>query len=165
MITYGIHIFADKLAATSLHLLDTAKSRFIKRILQLPMTASTVRSHTLAGCLRLSQDLADKNYPFSPDAWSKYRADCENEELKADPLNSADLTLCRQPNQPRHFTAGFAVHGFHHRICKNTRYHERDQRCVCRFCHQTANRLDHLAHCPHMSNKTMYDRYIRAMSE
>ncbi|KAH9399930.1 hypothetical protein TYRP_017499 [Tyrophagus putrescentiae] len=72
VVTYGLHLFASSLKMTTMKLLDTVKSRFIKRVLQLPLTASTELIHVFTGSRRLCEDLAGKNYPFENSTLDEY---------------------------------------------------------------------------------------------
>src|SRR5699024_6314850 len=87
-----------------------------------------------------------------------YRRKCQKDASKEDPPNPVPNDKWTSPNQPRHFVVGYAVHGFHHRLCSNGRYHQRGLECICRFCKGSAGPLDHLLQCSALTS-SLYDRY------
>ena len=47
----------------------------------------------------------------------------------------------------RHLTTRALTHGFHHRLCKLTEFHDRCDECECRYCDKPASSLTHYIDC------------------
>ena len=62
ILTYGLHLLAPYLDATSLKHLDVAKNRFLKKTLSLPPTTSTELIHRACGTKRFAMELYNKSY-------------------------------------------------------------------------------------------------------
>ena len=159
IVTYGLYLFSPRLEVTTLALLDTVKSRFLKRALQLPVTSSTERVHAVAGCRRFCEDLKEKNYSFDKKVFEEYLQGLVLKRRDTTPFNAISDDTWRLPLRPRHFLVGYAVHGFHHRLCNNGRYHERNPNCICRFCLLSTEALDHLMECRALVGRSDFERY------
>jgi hypothetical protein len=161
IVTYGLHLFSHHLKVTTLEHLDMVKSRFLKKVLQLPPTASTELIHRLTGSKRLCEDLAEKNYRFGEKAYTEYLKKIEVDRQTATKFNQLAFIddSWKKPLQPRHFVVGYSIHGFHHRYCENQGYHNVTTACICRHCHQVADQIDHLSSCSAFDGKSLYHRY------
>ena len=160
VITYGLHIFSSVLKVGAMKLIDQVKSRFLKRVMQLPLTASTDSIHQIAGCERLCEDLVEKGYVFNAGTLAEYK-----KEIAEKAAGPNEIDECWSlANQPRHYLVGVAIHGFHHRLCSNDRYHRRGPSCKCRFCQGSAGNLDHLQTCIALRDNELYTRYKYVLS-
>lgn len=160
IVTYGMYLFASHLGVTSLKHLDTVKSRFLKKVLRLNPTASTELIHKLCGESRLCEDLLEKNYPFGDAALNSYLSDLQETQTQTQECNPLAFveTQWKGVDQPRHFVVGYSVHGFHHRMCSNDRYHQRSDDCICRFCHKSAGHINHIDNCDQLDG-SLYQKY------
>ena len=153
IVTYGLHLFYDRLKAITIQLLDSVKSRFLRKAMQLPPTAPTERTHYVANQERLHKDLILKNYQFKEDAVRKHP---NNVEKPAQTIPLVD-PLWLEARQPRHFLVGYAVYGFHHLICDNKKYHKILVECSCKYCDNPITDYLHFDECPAL-NGSRYEK-------
>ena len=82
----------------------------------------------------------------------------KREEIPLD-FYSTDAMLNRNgtnANQRlRHVVIKLAVHGFHHKICKNMSYHDPSENCVCSLCDQFCD-VYHITRCKN-NHKSLCD--------
>ena len=111
---------------------------------------------------RFCEDLKEKGYRFNEDQFQGYSDEIDlkkNEEATRSRNSLAfDDSRWKQALQPRHFYAGYTVHGFHFCICSDGDYHVRNGECICKLCEGSARDVDHLSNCPALSG-TLYEKY------
>lgn len=163
IVTYGLHIISPWLKLAQIQSLDVAKSRFLKKALSTATIATNQTIYRLCETKRLCEELKEKKYPFEEAEYGKYLA-ALNEDNERDRQHNTlafDDQTWKGIRQKRHFPIGYTVHGFHFMLCENRDFHRIEEECICKFCHQGANRIDHLNTCCELTNShaSLYDRY------
>jgi len=114
-------------------------SSFLKRVLGVAKNTRNRLIYQMAGCktfvesIRLSLSL-----PVTP-AFSSYIDALEFKYATIDPdfyatpvMQFTEWKNCMQTR--RHVVTRYGAHGFHFAVCTNTKYHEADLSCSCKFC-------------------------------
>ena len=57
-----------------------------------------------------------------------------------------DRTWTSANQKLRHVVVKLAIHGYHHKICKNTSYHDANNNCVCSLCGELCEKY-HITKC------------------
>jgi hypothetical protein len=151
--SYGIQIIWPKLKLSDLQKLESVKSTYLKRAMSLSKFTRNRLVYLLANCKSFFvSELKDKfKLPDTPAYLEFIRIKNENlcdinpEFLKTRAMTTSDWTKPHQ--RDRHVFTRFAVHGFHHLICKNTSYHESSDNCVCKLCNEKQCGTYHLLKC------------------
>jgi hypothetical protein len=75
--------------------------------------------------------------------------DRKREEIDPEFYNTTAMlerTWSRECQDQRHVETRLALHGFHHKICRNTKFHKPDKDCVCMLCGQGCDTY-HITRC------------------
>jgi Reverse transcriptase (RNA-dependent DNA polymerase)/Endonuclease-reverse transcriptase len=137
--SYGIEIFWQYLTITDFTVLESVKSRFLKRALCLSKFTKSRLVYELTGEKFFVTELQSKfNLPMT----ENYKKFVNNRESKAEDINLSFYNTpafkndnWKNPIQKnRNVITRFAVHGFHHTICKTKDYHNCNDDCTCTLC-------------------------------
>ena len=149
--TYGLDIIWEKLSLADLRTLEAVKSRFLKATLGISKHARSRLAYELAKETFFIEDMRMKPGLPSTDAWEsllKERTRKRN-EIWLDFYSTEAMTNRKwtDANQDlRHLVNSMAVHGYHHKLCKNERFHDPDETCVCKLCDEQCSRY-HVTTC------------------
>ena len=149
--TYGINIIWDKLTITNLSTIEKVKARYLKRILGIGKSAPSRLTYVLAKETFFIEDIRAQFWLPNTKAYEK-TLHLLNEKKNAiwpdfyttDAITTADW---KQPNyELRHIVTRYATHGFHHKLCRNQRFHQPEEECVCKVCNEHCERY-HAQNC------------------
>lgn len=149
--TYGIDLVWEKLTASDLERLEKVKARFIKRAIGASKYTPSRMAYMLA---RETLFLEDMRYAMLLPATDPYKnvtntrkqkeKQIEEEFYSSDAMVNREWTRSNQPQ--RRAIIGLATHGFHHKMCKNSKYHQPSDLCECKICEQKCERY-HFKQC------------------
>ena len=149
--TYGIELVWENLTASDLERLEKVKARFIKRAIGASKYTPSRMAYMLA---RETLFLEDMRYAMLLPATDPYKnvtntrkqkeKQIEEEFYSSDAMVNREWTRSNQPQ--RRAIIGLATHGFHHKMCKNSKYHQPSDLCECKICEQKCERY-HFKQC------------------
>jgi hypothetical protein len=150
--SYGIQIVWPYLSVRDFNLLESVKSRFIKRILSLSKYTLSRYVYKLINTKFFVSELRDKFQLPCTLNYNKFLVERENKE---DEINLAfyrtpafKSNAWMKPNcRNRNIFTRYAIHGFHHLICTNKKFHDCSVNCKCTLCNAICSRY-HLLTCP-----------------
>ena len=152
IISYGIQSIWEFLSKDDFHMIEKVKACFIRKLLSVDKSTRSRFTYPLVNCKLFVEELKHR---FNLSATKAY-SDFYNERMKElENLPGDYFTLDAFQNEEwkgpqfklRHVYTRFACHGFHHLICKNTKYHEKiDDKCICELCENPCDRY-HLKKC------------------
>ena len=159
---YGISVIWVDMTATQLNLLDKVKATFLKRVLGLPRAAQNRLTYCLAGTMPFIEDLVRRFSLPHTAALQQFRQsfDTKMREVPIEFYRTQAMTreTWKQPLQAdRHAHTRYAVHGFHHRLCRKEGFHTPGPGCLCKYCGQSCPRY-HLTACPSAPSLTQLAR-------
>jgi len=149
---YGIEVIWNDLKVHDMVALEKVKSTYLKRVLCLHTSSKNRLTYLLSSADLFMEELRKR---FSLPETTAYRDFIVQQELK---FSEIDPKLYETPafsqdgwkginNENRHLVTRFAVHGFHHCLCIERRYHQPCDTCLCRLCGQRCE-LYHASTCP-----------------
>ena len=139
--TYGIDITWDKLSLKDFATLEAVKSRFLKAALGVSKYTKSRLIYELAKETLFVEDLRLKfSLPFTVN-WERSLQERKKKREEIWPNFYAteamiDRSWTGTNQELRHFVNSLAVHGYHHKVCKNKGFHDPDNNCVCELCEQ-----------------------------
>ena len=149
ILTYGIEIIWENISKQQLRKMEQVKARYLKLILGLPKNTPSRLTYVLCREITLLQELR-YDLPYTRNSEHVILERKEKNDRIWKEFYSTDAMVDRtwtQPNRElRHVVTRLATHGFHHKVCKNQRYHEANVTCVCKFCEQECDRY-HITIC------------------
>jgi hypothetical protein len=148
---YGVDLLWSHLTARNLEQLNRVKAAFLKRTMGLHTSARNRLVYLLADCPLLMEDLRHRHNLPRTAAFNECIGRWEQKfaEVDADFYTSGAMTngAWREVDRPnRHVVARFAVHGFHHKLCVESSFHEPNDTCICNRCGAGCSRY-HAADC------------------
>jgi len=124
IVTYGIEIVWEKLTVKDLERIGKVKASFMKRVMGVGMNAPSRMAYLLMGELffieeiRLSGMLpTTKPYQDLLKNWIRKREEVDIEFYGTSAMIDKNWKKANQGQ--RHVVTRFAVHEFHHKLCKN----------------------------------------------
>lgn len=143
MITYAFEIIWEKLSKNNLRNIEQVKARYLKLILGLPKNAPSRLAYELSGEMFFLEEIR-LHHPYTVNSQHVIEERRKKKEMIWEDFYATDAMLYRDWTQPnrelRHLTTRLATHGFHHKICKTTKYHEPSEDCVCSLCELSCDR-------------------------
>ncbi|KAJ4436809.1 hypothetical protein ANN_16941 [Periplaneta americana] len=134
ILTYGLDLTWDKLRTKDLHTLETVKARFLKATLGISKHTLSRLVYVLAQETFLIEELRTKLDLPSTSNWKKAlderirkREDIWEDFYITEVMINRTWTDTNQ--KLRHFVTSLAVHGYHHKICRNQSLHEPHDNC------------------------------------
>lgn len=156
--SYGIELLWEKLSTAHLALLDSTKPAFLKRVLGLHCSTRNRLVYLLTGTPLFVEQLKSQfKFPETP-AYREFIRLYDEKMADVDPdfYNTRAMTntewkgVCRNT---RHTVVRYAVHGFHHAICRTEGYHDLSDLCICKYCGLSCSRY-HAGQCTKMTSMT-----------
>lgn len=149
IVTYGLELVWEKLTIQDLERIEKVKSRFLKCALRVGKYAPSRLAYELAKETFYIEDLR-LNLP-STGASNKLleRRKAKRAEIDIDFYGTTAMTdrnWTKENQEQRHTITRLAVHGFHHKICRNKTYHTPNADCVCELCGQRCKQY-HITEC------------------
>ena len=150
IVTYGLEAIWQDLSVSHFELLDCCQWDFFKRVLGLHKSTRNRLVFYLCDVEHLSLVCAQK-YGRTP-AFDEYVARLEDKLADVDPeffsTPAYTQSVWKQPMyEKRHLATRASTHGFHFKLCTNTRSHDRSPSCICRFCGFSCGSLLHVFNC------------------
>ena len=145
VLTYGIEITWAKLSYSDMNIIENVKARFLKAAMGLSKYTPSRLAYDLARETFLLEDLRTGLLLPATNAETKLRKTREEKraEIWTD-FYSTDAMTDRSWTGPniklRSAITRLAVHGFHHKLCKRTDFHEPAPDCICKLCDKTCAR-------------------------
>ena len=143
--TYGIELTWEKLRTKDLQTLENVKARFLKMTLGVSKHTRSKLIYVLAREPFLLEEFRTKwDLPYTPnwrkalDERTRKQEDIWEEFYSTEAMVNRTWTGTNQ--DLRHFITSLAVHGYHHRVCRNQSFHEPDISCVCELCENFCDR-------------------------
>jgi hypothetical protein len=145
IISYTIENIWEHLSKNDLALIERVKAMYLKKVLCLaknapsrltyeltrqPFYIEELRLRILLPSTREYQALLQELHAKKADIWADF--------YRTDAMMTYDW---KKPGyELRHSITRYAVHGFHHRLCRKKNYHDRDLNCVCELCGKLCER-------------------------
>jgi hypothetical protein len=154
--SYGIQVVWHRLTTPQLESLEKVKPTFLKRVMGLPKNAKNRLVYLLANTKPLIEDLVRRfRLPLTPQlAEFRLRYAAKHREVDMCFYDTRAMTdhSWKKPNPPqRHLICRYAVHGFHHKLCRRSDFHEPNANCTCRLCNSPCGRY-HFGECPRVGS-------------
>ena len=142
-LTYGIEIIWEYLTVRQLKAVERLKTTFMKRAIG--VSKYTPSRLILARETFLIEDIMWRHLLVQTPAVREVLQERRLKERDVwDEFYSTDAMVYRDWTRAnyelRHIVTRFAVHGFHHRLCVNKRFHEPNPECVCELCGNKCDR-------------------------
>jgi len=150
--SYGIEVIWSHLKFSDFKILETVKSRYLKKAMCLSKFNKSRYVYFLADTTLFVEELKNKFNLEDTEAYKKFvnysienvlsvkQEFFETEAMKSD--------IWKRPNfENRHVFTRFSCHGFHFVICKNKTFHEANDECICELCDAKCEQY-HLQTCP-----------------
>ena len=143
--SYGENSLSDLTA------LEKVKARYLKRVLGIAKTAPSRLAYELAAETFFIEDLRLKLLmPSTKQAEELLRIRRAKQNEIENDFYGTEAMLDRRwanPNQElRPVITRLAIHGFHHKICKNSKFHVPNSDCECVLCDKKCGKY-HLTTC------------------
>ncbi|PNF13826.1 hypothetical protein B7P43_G12433 [Cryptotermes secundus] len=161
ILLYGIEITWEKLSKQNLRKMEQVKARYLKLALGLPKNTQSRLTYELCKENFLIEELryqlpSTKNSEEVIKERKQKREEIWEEFYSTDAMT--DRTWTGPNRKLRHTITRLATHGFHHKICKNERFHEANDACVCKHCDKKCSRY-HITICKNLTTSiTEYSR-------
>lgn len=145
ILTYGIEIIWEHLHEKNLATMERVKATYIKRAIGVSKYTRSRLAYLLARETFLIEDIRILFSLPSTQAIEKQLKELEKkrEEIPQEFYGTGamiDRTWTATSFDIRHVVTRLAVHGFHHKICNNSVFHEPNERCKCKLCGRTCER-------------------------
>jgi hypothetical protein len=137
--SYGIQLIWPLLKQSDLMLLESVKAAYLKRAMCLYKKSQSRHVYLLAQTDYFVTELKERFHLPDTQSYLEF-LDCQKqkvEEIDKDFYNSSamiDRTWAQPEQKDRHVHTRFAVHGFHHHLCKNKEFHRATDMCKCELC-------------------------------
>jgi hypothetical protein len=157
--SYGIRTIWSYLKISDLEDLEGIKSNFLKRAMGLSKFTQNRLTYMLARTSSFIEELMG-TYNLEETAASmefKRRLDLKVAEINPEFRSSfamTDTSWMSSLYDLRHLICRAAVHGFHHKYCGDSSYHQPAGDCRCKFCDMPCT-LYHLNQCTHSPFATL----------
>lgn len=138
-LTYGLTLIWEKLNKKDLHSIEGVKAKFLKTAMGVSKYTPSRLIYELAREPFLIEELrtlvplpSTRNAEAHLRERRKKRDEIPAEFYGTDAMTDRNWINANQ--KMRHAIVKLAIHGFHHKICKNAAYHEPSEKCVCSLC-------------------------------
>ena len=149
--TYELELVWEMLTTLDLQRLESVKARYLKRMLGVATTTPSRLVYELSREPFFVEELRTKLFLPTTPAEQKHLESRrkKREEIWLDFYSTEamiDRGWERENQDLRHLFTRLSVHGFHHKLCDNKRYHDPDEKCACRLCVKVCDRY-HITRC------------------
>ena len=159
--SYGIKLIWPFLKMSDLMLLESVKATYLKRMLCLYKKAQSRHVYLLAQTNYFVTELKER---FSLPDTPEYDEFLKCQEQKVNEIDSEfyntsamNVRIWAQPEQKdRNVYTRYAVHGFHHFLCKNLEFHSPMDSCKCKLCGSDCS-LYHMESCTSPNLKSVHE--------
>lgn len=137
--TYALELIWDKLTTSDMERLEKVKSRFLKRAIGAGKYAPSRMIYMLTRETFFLEDLRCSMLLPATDSYNRVLERRKQKEREID-INffATDAMVNREwtrSNQTQRYAiVGLAIHGFHHKMCRNVKFHQPSDQCVCKMC-------------------------------
>lgn len=145
ILTYGIETTWTDLSLGDLNTMEKVKARFLKAALGISKFAPSRLAYELTRETFLVEDLrtkfllpANKHAAALKGARQQKRNEIPEDFYATDAMT--DRSWTGPNNKIRSALTRLAVHGYHHKLCRRTNYHDPSTECVCKLCHKPCAR-------------------------
>jgi hypothetical protein len=158
--SYGIEVLWPHLKFCNFQLLETVKTRYLKKAMCLSKFNKSRYIYFLANTTLFVEELRIKFNLPETDAYKRFYMENVNKVLNVNHefLNSVAMQndVWKRPNfEKRHIFTRYSCHGFHFIICKNKSFHEAENNCICDLCGEKCEQY-HLQNCS-KRQQSIYD--------
>lgn len=151
IVTYGIEIIWQKLTVSDLNKIEKVKASFMKRITG---TGKTAPSRLIYELMRETYFIEDIRITYLLPSTEPYQKAVKVREQKRKEINEefytssamTDRNWTRECQTLRHVVTRLAIHGFHHKVCENKKFHQPTEDCRCALCGDKC-KLYHITEC------------------
>ena len=159
VITYGLELTWMKLKVADLKIIESVKSRFLKRVLGVSKLTPSRLTYELAQEPFFIEELRWRLQLPSTKAEAEFiRSRWKKRDEITQEFYATDAMLDRSWMQPnsnmRSALTRLAVHGFHHKLCKRQGFHEPTEQCKCVLCDKLCERY-HFSKCQKRTDSLM----------
>ncbi|KAJ4434236.1 hypothetical protein ANN_22784 [Periplaneta americana] len=158
IVTYGITLIWEKLTLTDLERIEKVKARFLKCTLGIGQNAPSRLVYEMTRETFYVEDIRLQILLQSTQPYKDLLERREDKRRTIDPDFYATGAMVDRNWTKRHAITRFAIHGFHHKLCKTKSYHEPCESCVCELCDLKCERY-HLTKCE--SNVKTLNEYAK----
>ena len=151
IVTYGMDIMWEKLKVGDLKRIEGVKARFLKPPIGIGKTAPSRLAYELAKetfyieVLRMTLLLpSTAAYNTLLEERRQKRTQIEPDFYSTGAMSDRNWEKTNQ--EQRHVVTRYAVHGFHHKVCKTKTFHKPNEKCICELCNQQCDRY-HIEKC------------------
>ena len=139
ILTYGIHLIWEKLTKKDLATIEGVKAKFLKAAMGISKYTRSCLMYELARENFLIEELRTKLLLPSTKSGEEHLEDRrkKREEIPLEFYGTDGMIYHNWANanqRLRHVVIKLAVHGYHHKICNNTSYHDPSENCMCSLC-------------------------------
>jgi hypothetical protein len=150
--SYGVPLIWEQLTSSQLARLDRVKPAFLKRALGLHASTKNRLVYLLCDTPLFVEDLRKRFRLTDTAAYCQFINQYEVKMAEVDPDffktgAMRDDTWKGHSRTNRHVVVRYAVHGYHHRLCRTAHFHEPDEDCRCSRCEAHCGRY-HADQCP-----------------
>jgi hypothetical protein len=136
---YGIRPIWSHLSLENLRQIESVKTTFLKRLMGISKHSRNRITYLLTGCKPFVQDIQELFQLEKTDAYLALVEEIEGKLAEVDTnvfcTPAFRTTTWQESLAPgRHIKCRAAAHGFHHKFCQISRWHEAGHTCICRFC-------------------------------
>jgi hypothetical protein len=150
-VVYGIRQIWTSLSKKNMQAIDSVKTTYLKRLLGISKYTRNRITYLLAGCKVFIEEIQEIYQLEKTDAY------LELVQEQCDKFEDIDLNIFETPpfqeeqwrlplDRNRSLKCRVAAHGFHHRYCYNTQWHDANSGCQCRYCQQPCSQY-HILTC------------------
>jgi hypothetical protein len=137
--SYGVRQIWLSLTLANLTSIENVRTSYLKRLLGISKFSRNRIVHVLIGGKTFVEEIADLYQLERTDAMLEFLWGAQQK------MENIDLNVFRTPAmlrddwrgplaQNRHLYCRAAAHGFHHRFCMTSQWHEATEQCRCRLC-------------------------------
>jgi len=149
--SYGIEVIWSHLKHSSFKLLETVKTRYLKKAMCLSKFNKSRYVYFLADTTLFVEELRMKFNLPETEAYKRFYQENVNNVLNVNQeffkTEGMINDVWKRPNfEKRHVYTRFSCHGFHFLICKNKEFHDADEKCICELCNEKCGQY-HLKSC------------------
>lgn len=141
IITYGIELYWEKLKTRDMEKIESVKARYLKKAIGISKYAPNRMTYAITRETYFLDDVRNTMLLPSAEAYRKAIARKKQKEKENNTeffgTDAMINTQWMESNQPqRHAIVGLAIHGYHHLMCTNKKFHQPNDQCVCESCEQ-----------------------------
>lgn len=145
IVTYGLALIWEHLNKSNLKAIEAVKAKYLKKVLCVSKYTPSRLTYELAREPFYLEELRLQLQLPSTQAYDETMTDLQEKRLEIwSDFYTTDAMTTREwmaaGYELRHTMTRFAVHGFHHRLCRTKTFHLPAEDCVCELCLKSCDR-------------------------